>query len=158
MAIFFVQKELILFAFGAMIVLILLLWLIRLEGKIRGLYLGEEGSEETLGALSVKTEEARKRVEKLEILSERMEKRISKSVQGVETVRFNPFREAGSGNQSFASAFLSENGDGVVISSLYSRDRVGIFGKPVSQFTSSFELTEEEAEALKRAAEKIKSS
>jgi hypothetical protein len=76
---------------------------------------------------------------------EEIEDRLSRSIQAVKTVRFNPFKGTGEGgNQSFSTAFINENGDGVVISSLYSRDRVSIFSKPIAEFQSEFELTEEE--------------
>lgn len=85
-----------------------------------------------------------------------VEKRLRKSVQSVHTVRFNPFHGEGfGGNQSFATAFLNENGDGVVISSLYSRDRVSIFSKPVTDSSSEHELSDEEREALEKALEKL---
>jgi len=78
-----------------------------------------------------------------------VEKRVNRSIQAVETIRFNPFKGTGEGgSQSFSTSFLSEKGDGVVISSLYSRDRVSIFSKPLSKFESSFELTEEEKEVV----------
>ncbi len=87
-----------------------------------------------------------------------VEVRLKKSVQGVYTVRFNPF--AGStgsgGNQSFATAFINEHGDGVVISSLYARDHVSIFAKPVSKGTSEFELSDEESQAIKTAQKMVK--
>jgi hypothetical protein len=77
-------------------------------------------------------------------------------VQSVETLRFNAFRGSGSGgNQSFASAFLNENGDGLVISTLYSSDRMSIFAKPVTKFTPAFELTEEEKDVLDGAKNKL---
>ncbi len=76
--------------------------------------------------------------------------RMKKKLHGVKTVRFNPFAGTGSGgNQSFASALLDENGDGVVISTLYSREKVSIFAKPIKHRTSEFELTAEESEVLK---------
>ncbi|NIT70429.1 DUF4446 family protein, partial [candidate division KSB1 bacterium] len=59
---------------------------------------------------------------------------------GVGTVRFNPFKGTG-GGQSFAAAFLSEHGNGVVISTLYSRERVSVFAKPIQSFASEYELT-----------------
>ena len=86
-----------------------------------------------------------------------VEHRLKKSVQAVHTVRFNPFRAAGGGgNQSFATAFIDEHGDGVVISSLYSRDNVSIFGKPLKNHASEYELSDEEKEAIKKAQEKLK--
>ena len=80
--------------------------------------------------------------------------KLQKSIRGVETVRFNPFKDSGS-NQSFATAFLNEEGDGVVISSLYSRERVSIFAKPVKHLVSSYELSEEERGALQNAKDSL---
>ncbi len=86
-----------------------------------------------------------------------VEKRIRKSVQSVHTVRFNPFKGIGAGgNQSFATAFLSEDGDGVVISSLYSRDHVSIFSKPIKNNASEHEMSDEEKEALENAKKSLK--
>ncbi len=78
-----------------------------------------------------------------------LEKRLNRSIQAVETIRFNPFKGTGEGgSQSFSTSFLSENGDGVVLSSLYSRDRVSVFSKPLIKFESTFELTDEEKEVV----------
>jgi len=86
-----------------------------------------------------------------------VEKRLRKSVQSVHTVRFNPFKgTGGGGNQSFATAFLAEDGSGVVISSLYSRDHVSVFSKPVKNHISEHELSEEELEALETAKKNLK--
>ncbi|MDR3557955.1 MAG: DUF4446 family protein [Candidatus Pacebacteria bacterium] len=86
-----------------------------------------------------------------------VEHRLKKSVQAVHTVRFNPFRASGGGgNQSFATAFIDESGDGVVISSLYTRDNVSVFGKPLKGHASEYELSGEEKEAIKMAQEKLK--
>ena len=88
-----------------------------------------------------------------------VEKRLNKSIQSVHTVRFNPFHGSGEGgNQSFATAFLNENGDGAVISSLYSRDRVSVFSKPIKNFTSEHEMSDEEKEALEKAKSKLKNN
>jgi len=87
-----------------------------------------------------------------------IEKRLNRSLQAVETIRFNPFKGTGEGgNQSFSTSFLSENGDGVVISSLYSRDRVSVFSKPLAKFESTFELTEEEKEVIDNSKKNLKS-
>lgn len=94
--------------------------------------------------------------EKAEVYHQLVEQRLRKSVQSIETKRFNPFKGTGAGgNQSFASAFINENGDGLILSSLYSSDRMSVFAKPVQGFASSFELTEEEAAALEDAQKKV---
>jgi len=85
-----------------------------------------------------------------------VEKRLRRSVQGLHTVRFNAFKGTGEGgNQSFASALIDENGDGLVVSSMYSRDRVSVFSKPVAHFASPYELSDEENEALEKAKDKV---
>src|SRR6185369_3846142 len=83
--------------------------------------------------------------EKINCEIDAIELRLKKSIRGVETIRFNPFKDSG-GNHSFATALISEEGDGVVISSLYARDRVNIFAKPIKKHVSDFELTGEEQE------------
>lgn len=86
-----------------------------------------------------------------------MNGKIARSIQSIETLRFNPFKGMGTGgNQSFATALIDENGDGVILSSLYSSDRVSIFAKPVVKFNPSFELTDEEKEVLSQATIKIR--
>lgn len=77
------------------------------------------------------------------------ERKMSQTVRSVETVRFNPFPDQGS-NQSFATALIDETGSGVVLSSLYARERVSIFAKPVLDFKSIYELTIEEKQALEQ--------
>lgn len=81
-----------------------------------------------------------------------VEKRLRRSFQAIETTRFNAFKGTGSGgNQSFATAFLNENGDGVVISSMYGHDKVSVFAKPIKKCLSEYTLTEEENNALEHA-------
>ncbi len=81
-----------------------------------------------------------------------VEKRLRTGARSIHTVRFNPFKgTGGGGNQSFATAIVNEEGDGVIISSLYARDHVSVFSKPVSNHESSYELSDEEREALEAA-------
>lgn len=79
-----------------------------------------------------------------------IDKRLDKSIRSVETLRFNPFIDAGS-NQSFAIALINDENDGVVLSSLYARDRMSIFAKPIINGKSEFELSSEEKDVLKKA-------
>ncbi|MCX6719414.1 MAG: DUF4446 family protein, partial [Candidatus Taylorbacteria bacterium] len=86
-----------------------------------------------------------------------VENRLRKSIQSVHTVRFNPFKGAGEGgNQSFATAMLNQEGDGVVISSLYSRDHVSVFSKPIKNHSSEYELSQEERESVEHAKNNLK--
>jgi hypothetical protein len=94
----------------------------------------------------------------LDIYLDTVENRLKRSLRSVHTVRFNPFKGDGSGgNQSFSTAFLNEEGDGVIISSLYSREHVSVFSKPVKKHASEFELSDEENESLDAAKKGLKS-
>lgn len=93
----------------------------------------------------------------MEVYLTTVEKRLRKSVQSVHTVRFNPFHGAGGGgNQSFATAFLNEEGDGVVLSSLYSREQTSVYSKPIKKYSSDHELSTEEKEAIESAKAGLK--
>jgi hypothetical protein len=66
-------------------------------------------------------------------------------------VRFNPFSDTG-GNQSFCLCLLDENDEGLVISSLHSRENTRIYAKPIKQGSSPDQsLSREELEVLKLA-------
>lgn len=143
---------------ASVIIVLLVGWIIRLEIKIKRLLIGKNSQ-----SLEESIFETKKNLEELNSFEENakqhflsIEKRVQKSIQAVETIRYNPFKGTGEGgNQSFATTFVSENGDGVVISSLYSRDRVSIFSKPIEKFKSSFELTSEEKEVLQNSKKKL---
>ncbi len=72
------------------------------------------------------------------------------SIQKVAVVRFNPFKDTG-GDQSFAIALLDKENNGVVISSLYSREGTRIYTKPIEKGDSSYHLSEEEKQAIQKA-------
>ena len=79
-----------------------------------------------------------------------LKKKHNISVQKVGIVRFNPFSEVGS-NQSFSIALLNGNNDGIVITSLYTREGNRVYGKPVKQGESEYSLSEEEKKAIEQA-------
>ncbi len=136
----------------------LLGWNLRLERRLNRLLIGGKSKtlDEVLSHLKEKVDSYEDFKEELEEYLTTAESRIRQSVQGVGTVRFNPFKGMGQGgNQSFATAFINQNGDGIIISTLYSRDHISIFAKPLQKFTSEFELTTEEKMAMLEAKEKI---
>ena len=130
-------------------------WLIRFEIKFRKLLGGKNQSlGNAIADIRKDLTEMMKYRDDSEKYLETVEKRIRKSITGVDTIRFNPFKGDGSGgNQSFSAAFVNEEGDGVVISSLYSRERVSVFAKPIKKLSSEYEMTAEEKESLRKAKE-----
>lgn len=133
------------------IVVILVGLIVHLEIRISRLLVGKDSR-----SLEDSIVHAKKEIEDLQTFKKdslnyftHVEDRLTRSIQSVETVRFNPFKGIGEGgNQSFATAFINEKGDGVVVSSLYSRERVSVFSKPVRKFESTFDLTEEEQSVI----------
>ncbi len=102
--------------------------------------------KEVLGVLKNLEERLKKTDKKLQIL----EKNSKFFLQKVGIIRFNPFPEVGS-NQSFSIALLDNNNDGVVITSLYSREENRVYGKPIKNGISEYSLSKEEITAIEKA-------
>ncbi len=135
--------------------LIGLIWAFTTEKRLKRFFLGKKAKdlEDTILVLEEEITKLKSAREKIEKDITVINAKLRKSIRGLETIRFNPFPDQGS-NQSFAIGMLDENGDGVVISSLYSRERMSIFAKPVQNNKSTYELTTEEREALDKATVK----
>jgi hypothetical protein len=93
------------------------------------------------------------RVAAVEQLARRLEKAGYFSFQHLGVVRFNAFYDTGS-DQSFAIALVDGRGNGVVLSSLHARDVTRVYAKPLQKWESSYQLTEEEKQAIALAYQK----
>src|SRR3989344_3567764 len=143
---------LVFFALSGVAIVAGTVWALITEKRLKRFFLGKKAKdlEDTLVALEQNVSELNKAKEKLEKETAAINAKLKKSIRGLETIRFNPFPGAGS-NQSFAIGMLNEEGDGVVFSSLYSRERMSTFAKPIKNGKSEYELSSEEKEVLKRA-------
>lgn len=133
------------------IAVLFVIWIVRLEIRLSRLLIGKNAKtlEDSFVSITKEIKELQQFTKEMEHYLSHVEKRLKRSIQTVETVRFNPFKGTGSGgNQSFSSAFINEKGDGVVLTSMYARDRISMFAKPLKGFASEFELSEEETEAI----------
>lgn len=140
------------------LVVLLAAGLIRLEVKLKRLCRGAQGKdlEAAMNGIADKVEALEKFEGESKAYFKNVERRLRRSAQAVDVVRFNAFKGDGlGGNQSFATAVLDENGDGAVISSLYSRDRVSVFSKPIRKFAGEIELSQEESDAVSRAKSRL---
>ena len=136
------------------IIVLLITWLIRMEVRISRLLRGKDARtlEDSFVTLLTELKDVQTARRDIETYLRSVETRLKRSLQGVHTIRFNPFRGVNIGsNQSFSTAFLDEEGNGVVVSSLYSRDRVSVYSKPLKKHGSDYDLTEEEREAILKA-------
>lgn len=151
------QMLLIIFAAGLVVAVLLGL---HTEWRVNRLLRGKSGRslEETIVKNATDIEKFKVFRKELETYLETVEKRLDQSVRAVSTVRFNPFKGTGDGgNQSFATAFLDEEENGVVLSTLSTRERLGIYAKPLKNGKSEYELTSEEKEAIQKAKERLHS-
>lgn len=82
-----------------------------------------EGIQKTLSAHEKKTKSLRKDLEKLE-------QNARLHLQDIQVKRFNPFSDTG-GDQSFILSILDDNKDGIIITSLHSRENTRFYVKSV---------------------------
>jgi hypothetical protein len=139
----------ILFALSALFGLI---WAFSTEKRLKRFFVGKKAKdlEDTIIYLEENIRDLKKETVSLQKELDIVSVKLRKSLRGLSTLRFNPFPDQGS-NQSFAIGILNEEGDGVVLSSLYSRERMSVFAKPIKNSKSEYELSEEEREVLKKA-------
>jgi hypothetical protein len=98
------------------------------------------------------------KVEQIEHQTDRVEQAIAvlqaqlpHCVQRVNMIRYDAFEDVG-GQQSFAIALLDGRGDGLVLTSVYSRMEIRVYAKAIRNGRSSHPLSEEETRVLKDMA------
>lgn len=93
-----------------------------------------------------------------------LDRRVDESIQALGDVRhalsrkvstpimnrYNAFAEVGN-DLSYSVALVDDQGDGVVITSIYGRDDSVTYGKPVQAGDSEYQLTAEEQHVIHRA-------
>ncbi len=79
-----------------------------------------------------------------------IEHNLRSHIGRAELIRFRAFEDVGS-DLSFAFALLSQEGNGVVLSSIHSREEARIYAKPINGGQSTYSLSDEEKEAISKA-------
>ena len=128
-----IKLDIAFFVLVGIIFLLGVFWAISTEKRLKRFFLGKKAKDLEDTIISLQNEIAKLKARKIKI----------------ETIRFNPFPDQG-GNQSFAIGILNEEDAGVVLSSLYSRERMSVFAKPVKGGVSEYELSKEEKEVLNK--------
>ncbi len=127
----------------------------RLQRQHRRLLTGTSGEnlEAILNDHLSRVQQVATQVEVVDRLARRLEKAAYFSLQHLGVVRFNPFSDTG-GDQSFAIALVDGHGNGVVLSSLHARDVTRVYAKPLQKWESTYQLTDEEKQAIALAYKK----
>lgn len=146
------KLEIIFFILIFIVLLCNIFWIVKTEKRLKRFFLGKKSKdlEDTLIYLENEVKNLTLAKSKIEEELKVVNQKLRKSIRGLETIRFNPFPDQG-GNQSFAISFQNEDGDGVVISSLYARERMSVFAKPIKKGSSTYELTDEEREVINKS-------
>ena len=120
----------------------------RLRGLLPAIE-GEPGSGDgdSMGRLRTQHAGFAKRTE--ERLAE-LERIARREVHRVGFVRYNSFSDVGS-DLSFTLALLNNEGDGVVLTSIYSREETRTYGKAVRKFVPQQGASKEEQSAISMA-------
>ncbi|MCE5254486.1 MAG: DUF4446 family protein [Actinomycetia bacterium] len=105
---------------------------------------------EHVAAVDEKLTNVRLALEDLTLLARDHDVRIDSSLSGVGIVRFDAYYDLG-GRQSTAVAFLNHLGDGVVITTVVSRDFARMYVKLLKGGESDIPLAPEEIEAIEQA-------
>lgn len=124
----------------------------RLESHYRAVMTGVDGADlaAALEAQAARLVVAERRLGRLEAGQSAQVARLGGAIQRVRLVRYSAFEDAG-GDQSFALALLDDASAGVVISGLYGRGGMRVYAKPVVAGRSAYQLTAEEAQAIREA-------
>ena len=137
---------------------ILIIWLIVLTFFLVRLLLhyqsltGTTNKKDLIGSLNNLISLTKTNREETDKLKKTLETEIANNkahLQKLGFKRFNPFTDTG-GDQSFALSLLDENNNGVVISSLHSRESTRIYAKRILAGKSQSQvLSKEETEVIK---------
>lgn len=98
----------------------------------------------------IKLRKLEKNLEKVSQELEILKKENKFAIQKVGIVRFNPFSEIGS-DQSFSIALLDGKDDGLIITSLYTREGNRVYGKEIKNNESKHLLSKEEEKVIQIA-------
>ena len=75
---------------------------------------------------------------------------IEGGVRRMSLLRYDAFEDVG-GRLSFSCAMLDDHGTGVVLTSINGRQETRVYAKPITEGTSTHNLSSEEAEAIRQA-------
>ena len=155
----FIQENLYLTILGLFVILLTILYLsntIKLS-KLRKSYkefmlkLGEgENILDYLNSYMNRVQKVEKDNVEIATFCKQLDTDMQKCLQKIGMVRYNAFDDVGS-DLSFSLAILDENNNGYVLNGIYARDNSNIYAKPIENGKSTYVLSREEQEALKKA-------
>jgi hypothetical protein len=117
------------------------------DGLIGG---GSGDAAGRLGRLESGQADQRQALERVAARTDELERLARTDLARIGFVRYDAFDDTGS-DLSYALALLNREGDGVVLSSIYSRTDTRTYGKGVERFKPAANASEEELAAIEQA-------
>jgi Protein of unknown function (DUF4446) len=148
------QQNVTLFAIASAIILLLTGWIAYIHFRFNRLVknVHKDNIEKALVEIYSYLEKNHKQNHEIVSHLKVLDKKIHTSPRGLGVIMFKAFDGMKSGGtNSFSLALVNEKGDGVIMSTLHSRDRVNVYSKEIIAFKAQVLLTEEEQQALTKA-------
>lgn len=129
----------------------------KVENRIRRLTRGVDNKnlEQLIESYFDKIDESKEKVDTLEGNFNQLNTQLKSCIQKTAIIRYKAFEDVGS-DLSFSIALLDEYNNGMIITSIYSREDSMVYGKPIDRGISRYDLSEEEKEVLNKALLKEK--
>ncbi len=131
------------------LMIILIIYVYKLSKIIKKLSYGKDGK--SLEEIIYENNKLSKKIVKEQKIESndinKLKSDISNTIQNISVIRFDALKNSG-GLQSFSIGLTDNNKNGVVISSMYTRDHTNIFAKEIINGKSKHTLTEEEKMAI----------
>lgn len=156
---FFVKNEAFFVIFLIVLLVVLLILMIyqiysvsKMKSRYYALMRGVEGANlENMLLAHIKTMQGvADESEQIKAENKRLDTLLKTAVTRIGVVRFSAFADMGS-DLSYAVAMLDSHNNGVLFSSIFAREDSRSYVKPIEEGRSTYKLTDEEAEALKKA-------
>jgi hypothetical protein len=124
----------------------------RMLRNYRGMAMGTEGQplDHILERLVARGALDAQKIDQVEARLVELNERVQGHLQHVGIVRYNAFQDTG-GDQSFALALLDAHGNGALFNGLFHRTECRVYAKPVRDWKSTYSLSDEEEEAIRKA-------
>jgi hypothetical protein len=111
---------------------------------------GDRGDRDLIAILSSwahKLDAFNRRVDEIGAEQQQLAERDRLALSRFHMVRYDAFEDMG-GRLSFSAALLDDHGDGVVLTSINGRSETRTYAKPIRNYSSDHNLTDEEGEAI----------
>lgn len=127
----------------------LTIWILILSKRIKKLSAGENSKslESIITENNKLGKEMKLKHKNIEQNIIQLKSDLAKTIKNISIIRFDALGDA-SGMQSFAIGLTDSYKNGIVISSMYTRDRMSVFAKEITKGESVHKLTNEEKQAI----------